>query len=341
MRKGMIYMAFSSHRKQFNGELANISVSMLNELDYNQESLADRKRYIEEKYSKIKPFFDLFINGEDDVEYYKVGLNKEDDLSSEINIFKAIERDGSYLLNSRDVHRDKNQEYRFLTEEEFKSIEKKEKNFSCLGVGKEVNDDGVMLMIEPSKSNNYTNLTHKITKKNLDDPRAGQVLKEYDSFKTYLKKELEKIQNKEESTLNLYKIRRLLRGVNDDMIRSKIILFGIKNPAKKLGDESGRFYTEKINYNDEVVIKKILKYVKMTGELQPDSELSHIAYDMEVAIKKLYECGLLDDLDLEIIECYNCGYSHRAIAEELNKGKTTINQRLDKIFRRISKFYKK
>ena len=62
---------------------------------------------------------------------------------------------------------------------------------------------------------------------------------------------------------------------------------------------------------------------------------------MEFAIKELHNHRMLDDLDLEIIECYNCGYTHRAIAEELNKGKTTINQRLNKIFRRISKFYEK
>ena len=35
--KGMIYMAFSSHRKQFKGQLANISVSMLNELNYDMD----------------------------------------------------------------------------------------------------------------------------------------------------------------------------------------------------------------------------------------------------------------------------------------------------------------
>ena len=126
--KGMIYMAFSSHRKQFKGQLANISVSMLNELNYDIELLADRKGYIEEKYKRVKPFYDLFINGDESIEYYKVGLNKDDDLSAEINIFKTIERDGSYLLNSRDVPRDRNQEYTFLTEGEFKIIEKISEN---------------------------------------------------------------------------------------------------------------------------------------------------------------------------------------------------------------------
>lgn len=340
--KGMIYMAFSSHRKQFKGQLANISVSMLNELNYDIELLADRKGYIEEKYKRVKPFYDLFINGDESIEYYKVGLNKDDDLSAEINIFKTIERDGSYLLNSRDVPRDRNQEYTFLTEEEFKIIEKKEKNFSCLGVGVEIpDDDGVMIMIEPPKRNDYTNMEHKITKGDLEDPRAGQVLKDYDSFKNYLKNELEKIQNKEKSYLNLYQVRNLLKGINDDMIRSKISLFGIKNPAKRLGDESGAFYSEMIDYTDGKVIKAILSNIKLTGEIDPSSDLSHIAYDMEFAIKELHNHRMLDDLDLEIIECYNCGYTHRAIAEELNKGKTTINQRLNKIFRRISKFYEK
>lgn len=335
-------MAFSSHRKMFKGKLANISVSMLNELDYNIELFAHRKRYVEEKYEKVKPFYDIFISGDEDNEYYKVGLNKDDDLSSEINIFKIIERDASYILNSKDIPRDKQQQYTFLTEEEFKTIEKKEKNFSCLGLGCDsTEDDGTMLMIEPSKRNDYTNMEYKVTKRDLEDSRAGQVLQEYNTYKELLKKELEKIQKKEKSIYNLYQVRSLLKDVNDDMIRSKIALFGIRNPAKRLGDESGAFYSEMIDYSDARVIKMILANVKLNGELEPDSNLSHIAYDMEFAIKKLYDQKVFDDIDLEVIECYNCGYTLRAIAEELDKGKTTIIQRLNKVFKKISQFYEK
>lgn len=335
-------MAFSSHRKQFKGTLANLPVEELGKLDYEREALAERKEYIKEKYKKVSEFYTIYIGGDDEAEFYKVGLNKDDDLSADINIFQYIERDGSYLLNSKDLPRDKQHEYKLLSERDFEEILKREKNFTCLGVQAGIEENnGVMEILEPKKANDYTNMDHKITKKDLVDPRTMVVLGSYEKVREYLKEELRKIKNKEESPLTLYQVRRLLKGINDDMIKCKIDLKGIRSPAKRLGDESGKFYTEMINYNSEHHIKAILRTIRLNSELEPDSELSHIAYDMKVAINTLHKEGCFDELDLEIIDCYNSGYSNVATGKELGLSERMVRYRQNKIFKKICNFYKK
>lgn len=342
MKGWCIDMAFSSHRKQFKGTLANVPVEELTKLDYEKETLAERKEYINNKYEKVVQFYAIYVSGEDEAEFYKVGLNKDDDLSADINIFQHIERDGTYLLNSRDIPRDKQYEYKLLSERDFKEILKREKNFTCLGVqaGLEEND-GVMEILEPRKGNDYTNMEHKIIKSDFSDPRTKVVLGSYEKVREYLKEELRKIQNKEESSLTLHQVRRLLKGINDDMIKCKIDLQGIRSPAKRLGDESGRFYTEMIEYSSAEHIKAILKTVRLDSELEPDSELSHIAYDIRNAIEKLAKADILDEVDLEIIECYNSGYSNVATAKEINRDEKVVRRRLIRIFDKISNFFEK
>ena len=334
-------MAFSSHRKFFKGTLANVPVEVLSELDYSKEILEDRKDYIEEKYKDVKRFHEIYVGGTETEEYYKVSLNKDDDLSEEINIFKYIERDGSYLLNSRDLPKDRQQQYKFLSEEGFEAIQRREKSFSDFGVSFDSGEEeGIMYILEPNMVNDYTNLDHKILKKDFEDVRSAQVLQDYDKLRQVLKSEMEKIKNKKPSNLTLYQVKRLLQGINDDMIRAKIQLQGIRNPAKKLGDESGCFNIDMIDYSDPKVIEAILKNVKF-GDLHPDSELSHMAYDLETAIKKLVSEGSLDETDEIIIDCYNAGYSKTAIAKEINRDEKVVRRRLIRIFNKISNFFKK
>ena len=334
-------MAFSSHRKMFKGTLANVPVDALKDLDYELETLAERKKFIDKKYLDVAKFHEIYVGGTETEEYYKVGLNKDDDLSQDINIFKYIENDGSYLLNSRDIPRDRQQQYKILSEEEFKIIERMEKSMNELGIIKDSDAESeVMIIIDPKHGNDYTNLEHKLVKEDFEDFRTGQVLRDYDKLRTVLKSEMEKIKNKQPSKYNLYQLKKLLRDVNDDMIRAKIQLRGIRNPAKKLGDESGKFDTELIDYGNPKVIDCILKNVKL-GDLRPDSELSHIAYDIEQAIDYLTKENHLDSTDLEIIECYNNNYSKVNIAKEINRDEKVVRRRIKRICNKISLFLKK
>lgn len=341
-------MAFSSYRTRFQGTLANVPIEKLKELDFNKENYDERLKYINKKYEKVKPFYDayIFTSEEDNVtateeeksEYYKVNLNSTDELSSEINIFKYIEADGNYLLNSLDIPRDRQQKYRILSEEEFKRLLAKEKSLTILET-QEKNNVDVIDVLASKETNDYINMNHKITKKDLEDLRTANVLKSYEAAKNYLKKEMIKCKNKE-GKMSLYQIKKMLQAINDDMILSKIQLQGIRSPAKRLGDIGSKPDYDDIDYCNPEHVKQLLKNVRF-GELQPDSMLSHLAFDMQVAVKKLYNKGKLDDIDIDIIECYNAGYTIKAISKEVNKDTKTIRQRLDKIFRRVSNFYKK
>lgn len=111
-------MAFSSYRTNFKGKLANIDISKLRVLDRSKTSLQERKAYINKKYEEVGPFIEAYIFTKEDIDncnisknttiedvtqYYKYNLNSEDNLSSDINVFKYIESDATYLLNSEDV----------------------------------------------------------------------------------------------------------------------------------------------------------------------------------------------------------------------------------------------
>lgn len=340
-------MAFSSYRTRFQGTLANVSIEELKELDFNKETLKERLEYINKKHERVKSFYDTYIytaDEEDDTatedekrEYYKVNLNTTDELSSEINIFKYLEADGNYILNSLDIPRDKQQQYRILSEEDFKKLLAREKSLTVLEA-QEQTEDNTMDILASKETNDYTNMNHRITKRDLEDPRTAKVLRVYETAREHLKEEMVKCKNKE-SQMSLYEIKKMLQTINDDMILSKIQLQGIRSPAKKLGDIGSCPNFGCVDYSNKKHIKQILRLVRF-GELQPDSMLSHLAYDMQVALKALHKEGKLTDIDIEVADCYNAGMSNIEVAKELNVTEGAIRKRLEKIFKHISTYYK-
>lgn len=334
-------MAFSNHRANFRGTLEGVEVSELRELDFNRATLADRRSFLEEKYKKVSKFYESYIftqknpKGEYISEFYKVNVSSKDELSENINIFKICERDGSYLLNSLDIPKSSQQKYKILDSQEFKKLLNKER----LNLSLEQSD--VMEVLLSKQGNNYLSRDLIINKNDFEDKDIGYILNQYNELVLILKADMDKLRKKEEAKFDLGFLKRNLASLKSDMLDTKKILKNVKNPAKRLGDESGMFYSDLIDYSNPEHIKAILRNVKLFRELEPDSDLSHIAYDVERALKELHKRGKLDKLDLEIAECVNSGYSERDIAEELNKGKTTIQQRIRKICNRVSKFYEK
>lgn len=320
-------MAFQSHRTRFKGDLAGIKQEKITELDYQKENIEERLEYINKKYSYMSKYHEEYTS-----EYYKVNVNTNDNLSGDINIFKALERDGNYLLNSLDVPRDSQHKYTMLTQEEFDRLIKKEEKG-------DITDEAYKNILEPKDKNDYINMDLKITQKDLkEDSEMGEVLRNYDVAKEHIKQEVGKIKEKKDSYLNVYKAKLLLGTINCDMLDVKKSYKGITRPSTKLGDIGSAPDYDSIKYSNPDHVKAIICNGRF-GELQPDSMLSHLAHDIEKAIKNLYANNKLDDLDMEIIDCLNSGYSERRTAEELGKGKTTIQQRVAKICRRIALYY--
>lgn len=344
-------MAFQSHRERFTGKLSGISTDELKKLDYSLSTVDERMAFINNKYKKVSAFYNSYtfckeknlddmhsleLSEEDYRKYYKYNLNNKDSLSMDINIFKFCENDGSYILNSTDIPRARQQEYRILSEEEFRKILDKE---ACLNsISKKMDIDSqeeVLDILESSSKNIYLDVKEKISKKDILDPKCGEVLFEYSVLKAHLKDELRKLKEKEKSYLDLNKIRRTLKSVNDDMILSKIQLKGIRNHAKRLGDEKSKLDLSVINYENPKHIEAIIVNIPF-GDIKFDNDLTILTHDLKAAINKLRANGTLSNLDGAIIHLKNKGFNNVEIGRKLKRSEAAIRQRFKRICKVIS-----
>lgn len=341
---------FISPRARFTGELSGIKVEELKGLDFNIETVEGRLKEVRRKLENVSPFFEEYFfteeeedeNGEKPRQYYKFDPNTTDELSEDINICKYIQSYGSYILNSKDLPRDRQLEYTILTEDEFKKQLLKEMATDFKS------DAGVVLDTRPT--NDYKNLDLKITKKDMypelqhnpygireKDKELASILNNYETLREHLRCEMAKIKSGEGSYLTLYQIKSMLATIMGDMYDAKRMVLGVRNQAKRLGDESPYNDFSTLDYSNPEHIKQCLKFCTITKSPRPDDDVSHIGYDLHIAIKTLFDSNLLDGTDKEIIECYNCGsYTIREIAKEIKKDTKTVQQRLDKICRRIA-----
>ena len=320
-------MAFQSHRTRFKGDLAGVEQKSIIELDYTKEKIKDRLQYIERKYDNVGKYHEEYTT-----DFYKVNVNTDDNLSADINIFKAVERDGSYLLNSLDIPRDKQHKYNILTQEEFDEMLKKEAK-------EDITDDAFKNILASAPKNDYINMDLKITPKDLkEDSEMGCILRDYDRAKTHVKGEILKIKDKQESYLNVYSARLLSGTIGCDMLDVKKSYKGITRPSNKLGDIGSLPDYSSIKYSDPNHIRAIISVVKL-GDLEPDSELSHIAFDIKVAIEELYKRKILDDRDLYIIEGVNSGVSMRKLAKELGIKHQSVSERFSKVVDKIALYH--
>ena len=320
-------MAFQSHRTRFKGNLAGIEQEKIVELDYQRENIGERLDYINKKYSYVSKYHEEYTS-----EYYKVNVNTDDNLSADINIFKAIERDGNYLLNSVDIPRDKQHKYNIMTQEDFDKLLKKEEK-------DDITDEAYQNILKPKFKNDYINMDLKITNKDLnEDSEMGEILRDYDAIKSHLKDEMRKIKSKEGSYLNVTKAKMILGTINCDMLDVKKSHKGITRPSTKLGDIGSAPDFNSIKYSNPAHVKAIISTVRF-GDIEPDSMLSHLAYDIKKAIKDLRDRKEFDDIDMEIIEAVNCGVSMRKLSEEIKISQPAITKRFNKICNSIAMYY--
>ena len=320
-------MAFQSHRTRFKGDLAGIKQEEIMELDYTKENIDERMEYIKKKYSYMRKYHEEYTS-----EYYKVNVNTDDNLSSDINVFKAIERDANYLLNSLDIPRDSQYKYNLLTQEEFDKMLKKEEKG-------DITEEVYQNILVSKDKNDYINMDLVITKKDLnEDSEMGVILRDYEKIKTHIKEEHMKLKSGKGSYINLYSIKLILGTINCDMLDVKKSYKGITRPSNKLGDIGSLPDYGAIKYSNPAHVKALITYIRF-GEIEPDSMLSHMVYDMEKAVKELYKAGMIDDLDVEIIDCINSGMSNVATAREIQRDESTVRARMDKVCKKIALFY--
>lgn len=359
---------WTSYRARFQGKLEGIKTSQLLGLDYNLEYLKDRIEFIEGKLDETMPFFNeyFFTKEEDKYDncdfndliqnerlYFNYSPNTTDELSGDINICKYIELYANYILNSKDLPKERQQQYKILSEDRFKKIIQREKNMSEIGADdpelEGLSIDQIILDTRPT--NDYNNLDLRITSKDLDvgkqtnaygvrekDLYLQNVLNGYMQLQNFLKTEMDKIRNGETSEYKLYELIKIMSEIKKDMLLAKRQILGIRCQAKRLGDENPTNDFSKLDYRNPEHIKYALKFCRITNTPRPDDMISHIGYDLRIAIDKLKMQNKLDNIDLEIIDCHNSGrYTIRDIAKEIKRAPNVVTQRIDKISKRISK----
>ena len=350
---------FISPRARFSGELGGIKVENLKGLDFNIETLEGRLKEVRNKLEQVYPFFDEYFfsnevdeDSETPKQYYKFNPNTTDELSEDINICKYIQAYGSYILNSKDLPRDKQMEYTILSEDRFKKILQREKAMSNFSGETDEDLEGLsmeQIILDTRPSNGYNNLDLKITNKDLDvskqnnkhgvrekDIYLSEVLKDYMRMQECLKIEMSRIRNGEKTKYPLFKIVNLMSEIKKDMLLAKEQILGIRCRAKKLGDESPYNDFSTLDYKNPEHVKHMLKFCKITNTLIPDDMISHIGYDLQQSLKKLYKEKKIDVIDMQIVQLYNSGrYTFEEISFEVKRDKKTIQQRINKVCKRI------
>ncbi|MEG0908784.1 MAG: AsnC family protein [Bacilli bacterium] len=328
-------MKFIGHRGLFRGELNGKTATDLRKLEYELDTLEQRRESVERLVGETgvcKDFYDEYIE-----EYYK--CNTSNELTEDINVFKNIENMGTYLLNSRDLPREKKQEYKIYTDEQLFKKSLMECNSVCSNGDQEIDQEQMIHYLLANKRNEYYPKVEKITDSDLEHEKLKEVLCSYNEFYLFLKEELLKIRNKQPSKLSLYQITSIMKNVKDDMILSKQQLLNIIN-FDPMGDFTPFIDWEQFDFKNKEHIKAAL-YLDME-HIVPDDDVSLIAYDVNSAIKKLYKQGTLNKTDIKIIEQIrlNKSYTLQEIGQEFNVSQQAISKRINKISEKISNYFK-
>lgn len=162
----------------FKGKLEGITLNDLKitKEDKKKKFLSERLIVLNEKYKNVQPFYETFTS-----EIYNPNLKENEPLSHTINVFKYLEYDGNYLLNSIDVLREKN------INTALGDYDKALMNFATKNHS---NFDIAMSVTTKGNTTLYTNTKTIITVEDLNNKTYGEYLKAYNDTRDILIKEM-------------------------------------------------------------------------------------------------------------------------------------------------------
>lgn len=324
----------------FKGKLEGITLDDLKKLNKDKKLLTERLAILEEKYKKVAPFYEAFTS-----EIYNPNLNEKEPLSHTINIFKYLEYDGNYLLNSEDVKREKNIN---------KTLEEYDK--ALMNVATKNHSDFDIAMSITTKGNNtiYTNTKTIITVDDLNDKTYGEYLKAYNDTRDILIEEMLFLQGRlkteeneveiEKATHSLNQIMSLLANINTDMKIVKESFQGLTQYClkdKKQGYVNNSTLLDNISYSNQNHISYVLKYVDLNQPLTPNDDLSIVAIDIKQVISILTEKKILKEKHLSVLALIqNSNLSFEEIGQSLGIARKTVYNRFNFIVEKVCDYNK-
>lgn len=347
-------MAFTS-QPNFIGVLDGTDVNNLNnKIDYTKSKLEERKTVVNNILNSTNFYEEYFED------HFKSSINANDHLSSEINICKSLERMANYLLNSKEIKQEEDNEktkYVFHTDEKY--FQKK--------VGRE---QSIEQMAKTDSGDHENNVIHflkrddenykkeKIQTISFNDIKpdntntiedVNNVVSLLNDYKNFYDRVTEKLINKDED-INRYLLTKVKGQLTEDMIYSKDHLLGVfgydlKNGQKEDSKPSldifdftnwNHVYGKEITFVgknrrgkelEHTVVAKGLMFFTPTNDLNNDFNLTLI--DFAETVKK----ANLTEEEQEILELSKSGLTLQEIALEFD----TYHMKISRVLQRIAK----
>ena len=334
-------MAFNN--SYFRGSIDNKTIhNYKNKLDYNIESLEDRKLEIK-KLLSIETIDNVEFSNEEfwnvvwDMGVCKAGINTDESLWSETNVCLTLESMANYLLAKHT--KDKRENIKVYDSYElFKRAIQEQEVIRKHG---EAEEDGVIVFRQ--KKNYKLDPKPAVTSK---DKKRFKEINDYDKYKDYLMKLRDDKEAREELALKLdldygikiknssdvYKfILKHLPLVSDDMLNVKLQrerAIKWKSPLKDSGNEIDWDYLDMF---DKDHVKALLAVPK-------DMELTN---DMYITRDILVEQAGLTDVQRNILNLWKRDRTLQNIADILGMSHSNVKKHLDKIVTKVINQYEK
>ncbi len=366
-----------SRRLNYELKTTEERLALIKELLYNEDGSVQKffEEVFTQKFDLKKE--DITYDEELDVDLSKLSytganispikliLSTEDNLYSETNIAKEIERITNYILFS--LPKEQRTEYKIYKDEQL--FNKMIKEQSLEGATDGDTDQSIHFLM--TNNSNYKNaIEQKITKEDIE--RIPE-LKDYDKMLQAVKFKLQKIAlleklygktnkfskleeithddlgllhqyglEKEDLSKDLYrdeqKNKTLLQKqsalIKEDMIMIKDAKLGTIYFKQPLAD-STEIEWDELDFSNEEHMKNLLRIPPKGIDLQQD--MVCMQYDLE----KLIKDSELSERDIEILHMYRAGLTQEIIAKKLEIKQPAVIKYLDKIVKNIIDTYNK
>lgn len=289
----------------FKGDLGNKNLRDFMKMDISKTSLEERKQYLEEIIGD-QSYFDEFFE-----KHFKVNLNSNEALSTEVNVCNVLEKMANYLLNSdesKQMDSDKKNVYVFHKgNERFKKRMDRE-SFSTVVNGTSMNivdNPNVVHVLQKKEKNFRIPKKQKITKKDLmRNDKCGEVLREYQKLLDTINKRLVEKRDKMYFRYSVNKA-----TVQQDMIDTKNMLLGVWG-YETFVSESHIPDTEIFDFTDFNTVKYLLQMEKPNFSF--DLEMWLVWIEFMETVKK----ANLTEIEAEIVIMLQNQWKIQEISDE-------------------------
>ena len=211
MSKRKNEFGWKNHESYFTGTLCGKNVFDLTKIDYNLVNSKERLEYLENLIKECDGFLNAYFYGTEEREpYYKFNPRTwKDVLSHDVNVCMVLETLATYLLNSKDLPLERQQQYKIYTNEELFKAAQKELSSKSKISSTNTENEVIEFLLRQTKSNGYYSKDTVIKPSDFKDTEKdlGKILMAYDLMYQHLREHARKLKNGEPTTYSVTKIK--------------------------------------------------------------------------------------------------------------------------------------